>query len=95
MTKFTYTSIADFKTIEANVGRKTRNPAIVVICEADDGSWCELDAESPEHGKLLANNWVDPERGRGRGASVWDWDRASGAITQHRYLKFEAVGVDT
>lgn len=72
--KFSATKLGDLLTREARIGRAARvaydavnNTALVAVVhvEADDGSWCELDAESVEHAKALANNWVHKMNARG------------------------------
>jgi hypothetical protein len=77
MPKFEATSIEDLFTVERDAGRVARRAAYaphqmfthIVACEASDGSWCEMDAESLEHGKLLATTAV--EKLGARGCSVW------------------------
>jgi hypothetical protein len=78
MTKFTAQSLTAFWSDEANAGRRARVIAYaalntpfthVVTAEADDGSWCEFDAEDFGHAKRLADNAVD--RLGARGCSVW------------------------
>lgn len=86
MPKFQTNSLAAIRDGEGRVaGRQARmaeyaahryNPAslsklaYIVAVEADDGSWCELDAESLDHAKRLAVHWIDVLKGRG--ASVWE-----------------------
>lgn len=50
-------------------GRVARKAKIVVAVEVDDGSWCELDADSEAHAEVLARNWVDVLGARG--CSCW------------------------
>jgi len=52
---------------EARVARKATH---VVLLEADDGSWFELDAEDHGHAIVLAHNQVDLMDCRG--ASCWE-----------------------
>lgn len=70
MTKFAAQSIRDLRTTEATVGRLARQAKFVVDVECDDGSWCELDADSVTHAERLAINWVDTLNARG--ASCWE-----------------------
>ena len=70
MPKFYAASIRDLMTAERNAGRVARKCPYIVAVEADDGSWCELDATSLNHGFTLATNWVD--KMNARGASVWE-----------------------
>lgn len=65
MTKFTAQKLGDLLTKERQEGRKVRAPLYVVFVEADDGSWCELDATSRNHAILLADNWVEKLDARG------------------------------
>lgn len=65
MPKFSATSIEAFFGQEATAGRAVRGARFVVNVEADDGSWCELDADDVQHAQALANNWVDVLNARG------------------------------
>lgn len=65
MPKFRATSIKDFMTAEAAEGRKARGVGFVVAVEADDGSWCELDATDRTHAERLAEVWVTQMNARG------------------------------
>lgn len=69
MAKFTATTIRDLMTKERSAGRNARKVQFIVACEADDGSWFELDADSRAHAKVLATNQVD--KMNCRGASCW------------------------
>jgi hypothetical protein len=69
MTKFSALSIARFFEADAVAGRVARKAKFVVLVEADDGSWCELDADDQGHAGVLARNWVDTLGARG--ASCW------------------------
>lgn len=70
MTKFAAQSMSDLRTIEATAGRLAREVQFIVNVECDDGSWCELDADSVTHAERLAMNWVDVMNARG--ASCWE-----------------------
>jgi len=70
MTKFTAQKLGDLLTKAHSVSRKARGVLYVVHVEADDGSWCELDADSQDHAKTLARNWVD--KLGARGCSCWE-----------------------
>lgn len=73
--KFKATKLGDLLTADARIARAQRAAeyaagflsafAAVVHVEADDGSWCELDAESAEHARTLATNWVQKMGARG------------------------------
>lgn len=76
--KFSALDITYLMTDARNVGRLARKAEYakqggkfthVVCCETSDGSWCEFDAGSIEHGRILADNAVD--KLRARGCSVW------------------------
>lgn len=69
MAKFADRSIGPFFTEARNAARVSRKAEFIVAVECDDGSWCELDAESIEHAGMLAHNWVDVLGARG--ASCW------------------------
>lgn len=64
-TKFSAQKLGDLLTREANAARVIRRALVVVFVEADDGSWCELDADGVEHAKTLADNWVATQNARG------------------------------
>ncbi len=68
-TKFSAQSAQALRTPEANKGRVARKVTHVVFCEADDGSWFELDAEDHGHAIVMAHNQVDLMNCRG--ASCW------------------------
>jgi hypothetical protein len=68
MTKFSALSFGDILSDERTAGRAARVTAYVAegkpfthvaVCEADDGSWFELDATDLDHAKALAANQVD------------------------------------
>jgi hypothetical protein len=67
--KFLARNILDLNTPEAIAGRRLRDVKFVVDVEVDDGTWCELDATSENHAKVLAQNWVEVLGARG--ASCW------------------------
>jgi hypothetical protein len=90
MPKFSASSAADFRTEAANAGRVARVPVFVVIVEADDGSWCELDAESITHAERLAMNWVDTLGARG--ACVWGFDAVTGKLNCRCEFDYFEVG---
>lgn len=104
MTKFRAQKLDDLLTAEAKAGRAARiaqyasNPmfgnfAAVVHVEADDGSWCELDAESREHAIRLAHNWV--EKMGARGASCRMLRGTTGALNPASfYTKFAEIDGD-
>jgi len=69
MAKFAAASIRDLMTKERSAGRVARKAKFIVACEADDGSWFELDADSRAHAKVLAQNNVDVMSCRG--CSCW------------------------
>jgi hypothetical protein len=56
-------------TEERSVARLAREAKFIVACEADDGSWFELDATDRNHAGFLAENQVD--KMNCRGASCW------------------------
>ena len=62
----------------------------IVAAEADDGSWCELDAESLDHAKRLAIHWIDTMKGRG--ASVWEVMPNGRLASKNSFSKFEQWG---
>jgi hypothetical protein len=68
--KFQALDISYLLTDERNAGRVARNATRVVFVEVDDGSWCELDADSDEHARVLCHNWVD--KLNARGCSAWN-----------------------
>lgn len=74
MSKFKAQILGDLLTSEARTGRAARAAKYaadgikfeaVVHIEADDGSWCELDAETADHAQLMAENWVSRMNARG------------------------------
>ena len=69
-TKFTAQSSQDLRTPEACSGRVARKTICVVFCEANDGSWFELDADDVGHAIVMAHNQVDLMECRG--ASCWN-----------------------
>jgi hypothetical protein len=79
MPLFSASSIADLLTPERNAGRVARAVEYVVFVECRDGSWCELDADSEEHCRVLSRNWVD--RLEARGCSAWRVRLIDGSIT--------------
>lgn len=90
MTKFAAQTAADFRTQGACAARVIRAPSFVVIVEADDGSWCELDADDRHHGERLAMNWVDTLGARG--ACVWAFDAATGKLNHRCEFDYFEVG---
>lgn len=89
MPKFSALSFADLQSEERVAGRKARKARFVVEVEADDGSWCELDADDKAHARLLAIHWVDI--GGARGASCWQ-TLPSGKLARSSFYKvFEEV----
>lgn len=68
-TKFVAQRLTDLFSPERDKGRLARKAKLIVACEVDDGSWCELDATDLAHAKALAHNWVD--KMNARGCSVW------------------------
>lgn len=65
MTKFAAQKLGDFLTVAMRAPRQLRGCSFVVHVETDDGSWCELDADSMDHARTLAHNWVDKMGARG------------------------------
>jgi hypothetical protein len=72
--KFKAQKLGDLLTAESRIGRAKRAATYaaqglpfmaVVHIEADDGTWCELDAESEQHAKVMANTWVSHMNARG------------------------------
>lgn len=91
MPKFSATSFQDLQTETRVAGRRARGAYFVVEVEADDGSWCELDADNSEHAKALADNWV--EKLGARGCSCWCVNAETGALARTAlYTRFEEVG---
>lgn len=78
MPKFSATKLTDLMTDARNAGRLQRGVFFIVACEASDGSWCEFDAESSDHAKVLADNAVD--KLGARGCSVWAVNAETGAF---------------
>lgn len=77
--KFEARSLADLLTPQRDAGRLARKAEYIVACEVDDGSWCELDAESLAHAEVLARNWVD--KLNARGCSVWRVRQMDGRVS--------------
>jgi hypothetical protein len=93
MPKFSALSFDDLNVPAALVGRLARNVHFVVEVEADDGSWCELDAENSDHAKRLADNMVDVMSARG--CSCWCVNAETGALARTSFYKrFEEVCFD-
>lgn len=86
MQKFPATTVHDLLTPERQAARVLRNVEWVVFVEVDDGSWCELDAESLAHAKTLAHNWVDTLGARG--CSVRRVRRQDGRALKCEYYYF-------
>lgn len=82
MAKFAATSIQDLMTKERSVGRNARKVQFIVACEADDGSWFELDADSKQHAKVLANDQV--KNMNCRGCSCWKIND-TGTLAHHPF----------
>lgn len=59
MTKFAVQKLSEFFAAELREPRKARGCKFVVHVQADDGSWCELDANDLGQARLLARNWVE------------------------------------
>jgi len=74
--KFEALKIEDLFTADRDAGRLARKVSYIVACEASDGSWCEFDADSVAHAKVLADNAVD--KLGARGCSVWRVSMADG-----------------
>lgn len=85
MTKFLAQSFNDLQIDEARTGRIARRARFVVEVEADDGSWCELDADSKEHAKVLADTWV--EKLGARGCSCWLVNPITGRLHGKSFYK--------
>lgn len=81
MPKFAARTIKDLMTPARDAGRLARRVPFVVCCEADDGSWFELDATSEEHGRTLADNMIRPEHAC-RGCSLWRVRDGSGKLAK-------------
>lgn len=86
MPKFSALTIHDLRTPERSAARILRNVEYVVAVEVDDGSWCELDAESEEHSRTLARNWVD--RLGARGCSCWHVRRQDGKLVKDAFFAY-------
>jgi len=86
MPKFSAETVADLLTRERDEARVQRKTEYVVFVEVDDGSWCELDAESLAHAKTLAHNWVDNLGARG--CSVRRVRRQDGRTLKQEYYYF-------
>lgn len=74
MTKFAAQKLGDLlngmataaRSIRAETYAQTGTPFVaVVMVEVDDGSWVELDAESEDHARTLADCWVKTMGARG------------------------------
>jgi len=78
MPKFSASTVNDLLTAERNAGRVARKAEYVVFVECDDGSWCELDADSEQHARDLCRNWVD--KLNARGCSTWRVRLIDGAV---------------
>jgi hypothetical protein len=94
MTKFSALKLTDLFSPAHCAGRLARKVEVVVACEASDGSWCEFDAESEAHARVLADNAV--EHLGARGCSCWrvrliDGAYAKGPSFYHRYWEPEYV----
>lgn len=103
MSKFRAKILGDLLTGEARIGRAKRaaeyaahgTPFVAVVhIEADDGSWCELDAESVSHAHTIADNWVATMNARGASCRM-----LRGALTgivklRPFYLKFAPTDFD-
>lgn len=95
MSKFSALSFRDLQSADRLLGRLARGAIIVVEVECDDGSWCELDAESEAHARVLADTWVDAQRGRARGASCWRVRQIDGKLAAKSFYKvFEEYAHD-
>jgi len=91
MPKFSALSFADLQTEDRVRGRLARGAHFVVEVEANDGSWCELDADNSAHAKVLADTWV--EKLGARGCSCWCVNAETGALARTSiYKRFEEVG---
>jgi hypothetical protein len=86
MSKFVAQSLADLRTPERSAGRILRNVDYIVAVEVDDGSWCELDAETEEHARVLARNWVD--KLGARGCSCWHVRRQDGKLVKQSFFNY-------
>lgn len=84
--KFAARSFADLLTPERCAGRLARKAEYIVACEVDDGSWCELDATSAEHARVLARNWVD--KLDARGCSCWHVRLIDGKLAPNSFFNF-------
>ena len=85
MPKFSALSFADLQSPERAAGRLARKAEIVVEVEASDGSWCELDADTEEHARVLANNWVS--KLGARGCSCWHVRQIDGKLAPTTFYK--------
>lgn len=86
MPKFLAATILDLMTAERGAGRIARKAKIVVCVEADDGSWCELDADSEAHARVLAQNWVQTLGARG--CSCWHVRQQSGRLAPSSFYSY-------
>lgn len=85
MPKFSALSFRDLQSAERRAGRVARKAHFVVEVEADDGSWCELDADDRDHAKRLADNWVGVCRARG--CSCWMVNSVTGRLAGKCFYK--------
>jgi hypothetical protein len=76
--KFSATCLQDLMSPLRDAGRKARKVPYIVACEASDGSWCEFDADSVAHAKVLADNAVD--KLGARGCSCWRVELGTGEL---------------
>ncbi len=92
MPKFSALSFADLQSADRVAGRLARGAYFVVEVEADDGSWCELDADNSAHAQVLADTWV--EKLGARGCSCWCVNAETGALARTAlYTRFD-TGAD-
>lgn len=79
-------SADEFRTAEAAKLRAARKAVAVVHVEGNNGAWAEFDIRGEQHGRALADEWVDG--GHARGVSCWHV-RAKGKLARRAfYLKF-------
>lgn len=93
MAKFAAQRLGDLLTVAANRGRKAREVCYVVHVEADDGSWCELDASGTQHARTLADNWV--AKMNARGASCRMVNQTTGKCFPNPFYTVYDMGPDT
>ncbi len=104
MPKFEAANIRDLCTPERNAGRLSRRAkyeqpfrfpnalvrlAYIVAVEADDGSWTELDGESLDHARRLADAWVNDCNARG--CSVWEVGSSGSLARRSSYVVFKPM----